>query len=978
MTQNRLSNLFLDQSKDLIWMVDIEFQLLYANTTYLNLMKEMYGVEKKLNESVFLEGLGEEYTEKWKAYYNRALTGAYFEIEEHYHHPVTNEIQYTQVTFEPLTDDDHNFFAVVCVSKDIKRVVKERSEANQMVDASLAIFCTINEQGNFVYVSAAAANHWGYAIDELIGKPYLDMVLEDDVSKTIEVAATVFAGHELQSFVNRYKKKNGDIAYNLWSVKWDDTAKLLYCVAIDGKEKIEQEEKILQSEKRFKALVQEGSDLIAIIDEAGNYIYVSPTSTAILGMKSKEFIGRNALEFIHPEDAETTLASLRKITVQNRIMVKPFRFLNHKKEWRWIESVFTNMLDNPAIKGIIVNSRDITDKIEEKHKLKLLESVITNTNDAILITEAKPLDPLLIPIIIYVNEAFTRMTGYTADELMGKSPRILQGPKSDKKELNRLSKALLNWESCEITIINYKKNGEEFWVNFTMTPVADEKGCYTHWISIERDVTEQKLATERIQKVLEEKIRILESIGDAFFALDNDGIVTYWNNQAELILGRKKEQLLGKYLWDVYEHATDSEFFSQFHKTMETREATNFEAYSPILNIWLEVSGYPSEEGLSVYFKDVTLRKEAAMKLQQANERFERVTEATNDAIWDWDMINQTHYRSKAIKRFFGKDALTSRSSNELWKDNFHPEDLPKIKDSIYEAIANPSCTRWELEYRVFNGEGKMLYVIDRGLIIRNNEGAAIRMVGAMTDITEQKQMQIQEEKLMEDIVQRNKNLEQFSYIISHNLRSPVANILGLIALLHEENIPTETMDYINNSINLSANKLDEMIKDLNDILQVKNNVTETKELVSFRNLASDIYASIETLVKKENAIITWDFTEAQEMMTIKSYLHSIFYNLVSNSLKYRQRHVPLSIEIKSQLINNKIVLLFKDNGLGIDLEKQNNMVFGLYKRFHANYAEGKGVGLFMVKTQVETIGGSISIKSEVNKGTEFRIEFPV
>jgi signal transduction histidine kinase len=112
--------------------------------------------------------------------------------------------------------------------------------------------------------------------------------------------------------------------------------------------------------------------------------------------------------------------------------------------------------------------------------------------------------------------------------------------------------------------------------------------------------------------------------------------------------------------------------------------------------------------------------------------------------------------------------------------------------------------------------------------------------------------------------------------------------------------------------------------------------------------------------------------------MTTKSYLHSIFYNLISNSLKYRQPNIAPLIEIKSEILNNKIVLLFKDNGMGIDLENQNNMVFGLYKRFHPDHAEGKGVGLYMVKTQVETIGGSISVKSEVNKGTEFRIEFSV
>ncbi len=245
-------------------------------------------------------------------------------------------------------------------------------------------------------------------------------------------------------------------------------------------------------------------------------------------------------------------------------------------------------------------------------------------------------------------------------------------------------------------------------------------------------------------------------------------------------------------------------------------------------------------------------------------------------------------------------------------------------------------------------------------------------------NITEKKLYGFQKEKLMEDIVQRNKSLEQFSYIISHNLRSPVANIISLTSLLQEKNLDEETVDYVNNSIIVSANKLDEIIKDLNDVLQAKNQITERNESVNFTNLASDIYLGIETIIKAENARITWDFSEATEMMTVKSYLHSIFYNLISNGLKYRQQNLVPSIEISSHIINNKIVLLFKDNGLGIDLEKQNNMIFGLYNRFHIGYAEGKGVGLYMVKTQIETLGGLISVKSEVNKDTEFRVEFPM
>jgi len=156
MNHTQLTQLLLDQSKDLIWMINLDFQLVYANKSYLSSVKMLTGKEHKLYESAFVEGFGMGYIEKWKTYYNRALKGEYYEIEEHYHHPGSSEIQYGQTTFEPLRGANNKIFAVVCQSKDITRIVKQSSEANQMMDASLDVFCTVNEQGNFVYVGAAS------------------------------------------------------------------------------------------------------------------------------------------------------------------------------------------------------------------------------------------------------------------------------------------------------------------------------------------------------------------------------------------------------------------------------------------------------------------------------------------------------------------------------------------------------------------------------------------------------------------------------------------------------------------------------------------------------------------------------------------------------------------------------------------------------------------------------------------------------
>ncbi|MCW3076708.1 MAG: hypothetical protein JWO32_1317, partial [Bacteroidetes bacterium] len=147
-------------------------------------------------------------------------------------------------------------------------------------------------------------------------------------------------------------------------------------------------------------------------------------------------------------------------------------------------------------------------------------------------------------------------------------------------------------------------------------------------------------------------------------------------------------------------------------------------------------------------------------------------------------------------------------------------------------------------------------------------------------------------------------------------------------------------------------------------------------ESIDMLELVSLIKSSIENLILKEKAVIEADFSEVNKLISIKSYVHSIFYNLISNSIKYKDPGKKPKINIKSYIKGDKICISFSDNGTGIDLKQHGEKIFGLYKRFHENI-EGKGLGLFMVKTQVEVLGGTINITSEPGVGTEFIIEFP-
>ncbi len=206
---------------------------------------------------------------------------------------------------------------------------------------------------------------------------------------------------------------------------------------------------------------------------------------------------------IHPDDLKRVCENIQ-LNIDNKILKwqDEYRFKCADGIYKYIFDRGFILVDNnnKPIK-MIGAMQDITHQKEEEHRLKLLESVITNTSDSVMITEAESFD-LSGPKIVYVNEAFTKMTGYTSKEVIGKTPKILQGLKSDKKEIKLLNESIKKYETKEITIINYKKNGEEFLNNMSLSPVADERGIYTHWIAIQRDVTASKKLDQEITKAI--------------------------------------------------------------------------------------------------------------------------------------------------------------------------------------------------------------------------------------------------------------------------------------------------------------------------------------------------------------------------------------------------------------------------------------------------------------------------------------------
>jgi PAS domain S-box-containing protein len=518
---------------------------------------------------------------------------------------------------------------------------------------------------------------------------------------------------------------------------------------------------------------------------------------------------------------------------------------------KWLNVTFTPVYDNDQIVGLSLTAADITDQKLAQDLLQRSESnlnAIMNNTDALIYS----LDTNLR--YITYNHAFKTMMkerygidvqpGYDIRESINKYD---PGAEAEWEQINdrALGGEILKFEK------ELPYNETYSYLRFSIHPIR-KSNTVTGLSCFVNDITREKLAEEKVLKAFEEKNVILESIGDAFYAVDRDWIVTYWNKQAEILLKCPKEKILGKYVWDVFPDVVDTLFHKSYQKAFETNTIQHFEAFYEKDQAWFEVTAYPSSGGLSIYLREITERKHAESQLYELNES------------------------------------------------------LLKYAD---ELIAS------------------------------------------------------------------NKGLEQFSYIVSHNLRAPVANIIGLGELVEQDIYPPEAKQEFIKGILVNVERLDEVVSDLNTILQIKREVSEKLETVYLQHLVDNIRSSIHNIIEKEHVEIHTDFDTVEKLFTLKSYLYSIFYNLIMNSIKYRQREIDPVIRIKSRLEQGQVVISVQDNGMGIDLIKKGSQVFGLYKRFH-HHVEGKGMGLFMVKTQVEMLGGKIAVSSEVNKGTEFTIEF--
>lgn len=363
---------------------------------------------------------------------------------------------------------------------------------------------------------------------------------------------------------------------------------------------------------------------------------------------------------------------------------------------------------------------------------------------------------------------------------------------------------------------------------------------------------------------------------------------------------------------------------------------------------------------------DVTERNRAKEQLRESEQMFRTISENfPNGAVAILDKDLTILYMAGKELHIPGADA--SYFENTVYTSHFHFLDKAKVHEKLMQVFDNNNV--------VFEAAYNSLSYIISAVPLHETDGKINKILIGSQNITEQKRNETEKEMLIEKLTQNNIDLKQFSYITSHNLRAPLSNLLGIIKMLDTSAISDPVTITLLKHFEECTMQLNDTVNDLINILIIKNSADSKKEKLDLKKTFEKIVHSVQTAIDQKSMSITADFDHANEVEFNRTYLESVLLNLVTNAVKYSSPKREPEVKIKTVKIDGGVKLYFSDNGLGIDMQRNKDRIFGLYQRFH-DHADSKGLGLYMVSSQIRVMGGAIDVESEVDKGTTFIITF--
>ena len=522
------------------------------------------------------------------------------------------------------------------------------------------------------------------------------------------------------------------------------------------------------------------------------------------------------------------------------------------------------------------------------------------------------------------------------------------------------------------------------WVKMRINATYENGECNIIYGTLE-DVTTQVNMLRELREREEKFHQAFDyaPIGMALVAPDGRWIKV--NNSLCNMLGYDGEEFL-KHTFQDFTHPEDLDLdLSHMYRLLNNEiagyniEKRYFHKAGHQIWIYLSVTLVRDADGVPMYFvsqiKDITDRKRSLEILLHERQRLDNIIKSTQVGTWEWHLpTDETVYnkRSAAILGYLPTEI--SAGTMASWHDMIHPDDR-EINVHELEKCFTKQKKFYACECRMKHKNGNWVWVEIRGKVVKwENDNKPLLMLGTYADIHDRKAMEQERKQAMEIISAQNGRLLNFAHIVSHNLRSHTGNIQMLLDMITHETDEQERQKMMHMLVINTAN-LQQTLTHLNDVVDVHSNKDYSKKTL---NLYQEIQRMLEVLsssLRQANAKLAIDVNEGIDIQYDPAYLESILLNLLTNSIKYRHEDRALQIGIKVYELNDKVVLEISDNGMGIDLELHGHKLFGMYKTFHHN-DDARGIGLFLVKNQVDAMGGKIEARSRVNEGTTFKIEF--
>ena len=707
-------------------------------------------------------------------------------------------------------------------------------------------------------------------------------------------------------------------------------------------------------------------DIICIAGYDGYFRKINAAASKLLEYSQEELMKIPFIDLVHPDDREKTKKEMGNLIKGDKTNLFENKYLTKTGKTIWLSWTTT---PNPRHNVLFAVARDIT---QNKKLSNLLDQALS-------LAQIGSWEYDFEKRKIYWSKITREIHEVPEDfQINAESAGIFYTDLEAREQIKKFMSEAINSQSSwdtEVKINTY--TGKERWIRI-IGKAEFKNGKCTRLSGSMQNIHQRKTAELEKLEAFKEKAFILESIDEGFMMIDQNWYITYWNKKAEESANVKKEEVLGKNIVELYDNEEMHLVYNKFNEAIELQSPVHFENYYAHINTWHEISIYPYETGLAVFFTDITKRRESEELLKISNERFENVADATNDAIWDWDIQKNTVYWGKGFKKLFGYDNLKDQQSFEDWIKYIHKDDLKRIEEEIEVLLYDKSLKNFYQDYRFLKKNGEYAYVKDRGLVIRNDQGIAIRMVGAMADITHHKEYEASLKKLNSELksqaielTRSNEELEQFAYIASHDLQEPLRMVTSFLSQLerkYKNKLDEKGLKYIEFAVD-GGKRMRQIILDLLDYSRVGRTDDELED-IDLNELVNNVSTLLRKSIKENKAKII--FSDLPIVKSYRSPLILVFQNLLSNAIKYKRDGVNPIIKISCQKIKNKWEFSVSDNGLGISKEYYNK-IFEIFQRLHnKDEYSGTGIGLSIVKKIIENLGGKIWLNSEEGKGTTF------